>query len=276
MTQAQKDRFEAIMTEGYVLSSTQCLEDGWRLYRAYFGGFVPYALLLPLVGTLLSLLPLGIGGVLLTVFVLAPIINGGYFIVADRLIHGQAVSFRNFFDSLSHAGGLIINNLLYILLLAVVMMPTYYVAQKSGLAAWYAEVMSTPNIGMDLPEPPNMSSQDSTVLLFNLLPLIYLMVAFSWAYPFLLFFQTGPIAALEYSRRLITRRWFKIFILLLTFFSLMIMISFAAAALMAISPGLANIASFCLFLLLPWVYCSLQAGFVRATYSMRMPEGGEQ
>jgi hypothetical protein len=43
---------------------------------------------------------------------------------------------------------------------------------------------------------------------------------------------------------------------------------------MAFSTGLANVATFALFLLLPWAYCSVYAAFLQATILLRQPPPG--
>ncbi|MEZ4985861.1 MAG: hypothetical protein R2795_12645 [Saprospiraceae bacterium] len=69
--------------------------------------------------------------------------------------------------------------------------------------------------------------------------------------PLLLFMGASPLNALEYSRRLINRRWGSLFMLLLTFFSLFIVGSTLLSPLAAMSAGVANVASFLLFLAYP-------------------------
>ncbi|MCB0639756.1 MAG: hypothetical protein KDC54_24195, partial [Lewinella sp.] len=131
MTEEQRNRFEALLQTGFRISSTKSLEHGLLLYRSNFRAFAVFAMLLPLASTLIGLLPLGLAGFLITSLLVAPVLNAGYYLVADRLARGERPPFATFFDAREHALPLILNNLLAAAILAVVMIPTYLVFQKA-------------------------------------------------------------------------------------------------------------------------------------------------
>lgn len=270
MTEERRERLEKRLREGFRISSTQSLEQGLRLYRAHFRPFALFSLIVPLVGTLLGLLPLGWIGTLVSTLLIAPVLNAGYYLVADQLVGGEKPPFEAFFRGRFQAGPLILNNLLTVLILAIVMMPTYFVLLKAGFFDWYQEAAAHTGPPSDLPEPPTIPSGNSTVMTLNIIPLLYLAVGFVFSFPLILFFQANPLQALELSRRLVTKQWFAVFLLLLTFFSMFFLASFLLGGLMVVSAAVANVVAFGLFLFLPWAYCSIYLAFRQAV------DGGEE
>lgn len=263
MGEFNQERFDQILREGYPLNTNQCIMDGLQLYRAYFPGFAVFALLMPMVNILLdALLAPGIG-LLATSLLLAPLLNAGYFLVANKLIGRQPVAFADFFGARSHAVRLILSNLIYTIILLAVLSPTYFVFERSGFIDWYQVMLQNPT-NPDPPDPPVFSPQESTVLFLNLIPLVYLVVGYVWAYPLILFFNLGPWQALEYSRRLVTRRWGGVFIILTTFFSLFLMGSIALTLMRGLGEWAAQLGVMALFLLVPWTYGALHVAFAYA------------
>lgn len=272
MTEQHRQGIEKIIQEGYLHSSTLCLQDGLRIYRSRFRDFAVFSLFLPLASLVFSLLGLGMTGTLLFSLFILPVLNAGYYLVADRIVGKQEVEFRHFLAGRHHAWVLIANTLLAALISALILLPIYFLYERIGMWEFYQELQANP---VDPPEPPMMNSAQSTTFFLNLIPLVYLQVGFSWAFPLILFYQAGPWQALELSRRLINKRWGAQFMLLLTFFSLLLIGAFVVTMLLSINAGLANIAAFGLFLITPWAYCSLYAGFTRITLPLRVEEPEE-
>lgn len=263
MTEEHKHQLEERIAAGYPFNSSQALVEGLRLYRAYPWGFAGLALLLPLLSNVIGLMPIGeIPGMLLTTLLLAPVLNAGHYLVANKLVGGKPIRFTDFFEGRHRAGRLIMCQLIYTLIMVIVLVPTYLVLQRNGFFEWYQEAIVSPPDA--LPEQPELAGSGSTVLLLNLIPFLYLAIAYVWTYPLILFFNAGPWQALEYSRRLVTRRWGSLFFLLMTFVSIALLASMLLSVLSAVSMALANVATLLLFLITPWVHCSLYAGFTLA------------
>lgn len=258
MKEEQRKQLEQVIQRGYFHSSSLRMRDGLKLYRQRFRDFALFALIVPFIGTIFNLLGLGWIGTLLLTLIVSPVLNAGFYLAAHSILQGEPWDFKRFWGAVPQAGALILNNLLSLIVTGIVMLPMYYLLERVGYVEWYYEVVNNP---VNPPEPPTMSGSDSTVFFLNLIPLIYLQVGFSWAYPLILFWGANPLEALEYSRRLVTKRWGAQFMLLLTFFSMFMLASILLSPLAVASPGLANVVSFGLFLILPWVYCSLYLGF---------------
>jgi len=257
----KQEQLEQIIQRGYTHFSHQSFIGGLRIYRSHFFGFALYALIIPVVGTLLGLAGTGWVGAALMTLLVSPLLSAGYYLMADTIVQGKPLRFGRFFDWWPFTVPLLITNVLSSVILGLVMVPMYLLFEQAGLVEWYNQVLATPATP---PEPPLMTSMQSTSFFLNMIPLIYLYVGFSWAYPLVLFFDTGGMRALEYSRRLVTRGWGAQFMLLLTFFSLFMVASLLLSPITAGNPGIANVLSFGLFLLLPWAHCSLYVGFRRA------------
>lgn len=167
-------------------------------------------------------------------------------------------SLAGFFEGLPQAVPLILNSTLGLVITALILTPTYFLLERIGYLDWYAEVVANPTEPSD---PPRTSGSQSMALFLNLVPLVYLQVGFSWAFPLILFMGANPLNALEYSRRLLNRVWGAQFWLLFTFFSMFMLAVLMLSPIAAISAGLGNVLSFGLFLIFPWAYCSLYVGF---------------
>ena len=262
------DRFEKLLQEGYPLLPNQCLFEGLQLYRRYFRGFFPFALLLPIVSGLLDQVMPQQYSFAISSFVLAPVLNTGFYLVANRLLAGESVRFDHFFEGRYDAGKLILSNVIYVLILAVVLLPAFQILQKAGYFSWLQELMQNPN-PTEPPQPPSLSSLSSTMLFINMIPLVYLTVGFLWSYPFIAFYKLGPWQALEYSRRLISRNWWSVFMLILTFFSVFLFAVMIMSLLQVLGAWGQVLGLMVFFGVVPWAYCSFFMGFAYATHALR-------
>jgi hypothetical protein len=274
------DRFEKLLQEGYPLLPNQCLMEGLQLYRRYFRGFFPFALLLPILSSLLDQLMPQQYSFAIVSFVLSPVLNTGFYWVANRLLSGQPVRFVHFFEGRFDTGKLILSNLIYTIILALVLVPAFQILQKAGYFSWVQELMQNPNPA-EPPQAPELSTLSSTMLFINMIPLVYLMVGFLWAYPFIAFFGLGPWQALEASRRLISRNWWSVFMLLVTFFSVFLFAVMIMSLLQVLGSWGQVLGLMVFFGIIPWAYCSFFVGFAYATHGLqdappRPPAAGEE
>lgn len=273
MNTEQRQRLEHAIKNGFPLYSSQCMQLGLGIYRSRFRDFAIFALMVPFIGSFLTIFGLGWVGTLILTVIVSPVLNAGFYMAARSTVEQEPWAFSRFFDGIPQAMPLIINNALGLLIAAIVITPMYFLLERIGFLEWWTEVAAD---SANPPEPPGMSSGQSTAFFLNLVPLIYLQVGFSWAFPLILFMGANPFNALEYSRRLINKAWGAQFWLLFSFFSMFMLASLILSPVAALSGGLGNVLSFGLFLIFPWAYCSLYVGFHGALFTKQEEENSDE
>jgi hypothetical protein len=266
MTEQEEHKFKTIISEGYTLTSTQCMAEGLRLYAAHFRKFLVYIVIVMGIGIVTSLLWPGIYQIIAYSILLAPVFNAGYYLAADQVVMQKQLQLADFFGGLSRPLPLIACNLIFLLLMAILLSPTYFVLSEAGIFEWYAENLNDP---VALANPPQLSGNGPTILMLNLIPVIYLTIAFSWAYPLILFFKTSPWMALEWSRRLVGKVWGKMFVLHFTFVGIILTVALFTNLLVVFIPSAVFIQNFAMALVMPWMYCALYVAFTRVTFAAR-------
>lgn len=263
MTPENEQYLEERLSQRYSFLSFEGLLIGWQYYRRAFLPLAGLALVAPILLFVLELAT-GAGQVLnlaATLF-LFPLISALMFVICRQLDNSEPPQISTAWEkTVPHIGRILLSNLIYSIILTVILVPTIYVLSQNGFFEWFAAAQTDPELAQT---PPEMSEQDGWITLLNLIPFVYLAVAFSWAYPLVLFFGAGAWSALEYSRRLVSKRWWTLFILILTFFSILLIFSSVVGSIAGASPGIANLVGVALFLALPWYNCALYVGFRRA------------
>ena len=263
MTPENEQYLEERLSQRYAFLSFEGLLIGWRYYRRAFLPLAGLALVTPILLFVLELAT-GAGQVLnLVAFLIVfPVVSALMFAICRQLDGDADPNIGAAWETARpHLGSILLNNLLYNLILFLVVLPTLYVLYQNGFFEWFAAAQADPQLAET---PPEMSDQDGWITLLNLIPLVYLGVSFAWAYPLILFFGAGAWPALEYSRRLIGKRWWTLFILILTFYSILLIFSSVVGTLAGASALAANLVGMLVFLVLPWYNCGLYVGFRRA------------
>jgi hypothetical protein len=157
---------------------------------------------------------------------------------------GETAEFGDFFKGFDTIGQLALTALVMNLILIGSLVPFFLAISSSGLISWYMELMQNPTDFGDIPQIPSWSG-------LLILPAIYLGVAYSWAYKFVVFYKMSFWDALESSRKLITKKWGIFFLFMLV------------AGLI----GAAGVILLCVGILatLPVVYCAVYASFADVT-----------
>lgn len=194
-------------TSGTSFDPFSCITRSFELWKQN---------LLPLVGvTLLSLVIQMIVGFiplvgLTNTFFFAGVFTGGLHYYYLGKMRGQPRGVEDIFAGFRLAlGRLGLTNLLLITLIIAVMLPFF----ASALGVMVPYVLAHP--GSTPPPPPPLAMGAILLMLVGLIPLTYLSIAWSFAYTLVIDQGLGPWTALEVSRRVITRRWFAVFILMI-------------------------------------------------------------
>ncbi len=265
--QIPAERIEHLIEHGYEPHLMKALLRGlrltWEKKWAFTGIFVVYVL----IGLFLAFIP--VLGPLVNQFVVAPLFSAGLIWAYYLIWAGKWRDFGNFFDVLRFdlwkrmAGVYALNALIFLLVYS----PSLFALERAGIIDWYFSYLEDP-FGTEPLDPSVFMSKPFIVVWLNLIPLIYLAVAYSFAYYFALFVpEYGIWQCLEKSRQLVSRRWFSFFEYYLAYFGIMVgamVLMVGVAYFMAIGSGVGVVVGLVLFfaiiLLLLWVALSIYGG----------------
>ncbi|MBK7873088.1 MAG: hypothetical protein IPJ74_21665 [Saprospiraceae bacterium] len=216
MNLEQFPRLRDALESGYEFNIGQFFQQGFDLMKKNLGGFIGYTLLYMAILMVLGIIPF-IGNI--ASIVLSPPLAAGWFIVANKLQKNAPTEFGDFFKGFDYIGQLILVYIISILIYVAIMSP----ALIAGGAFMFAAIS-------------DVSSMDSAfptwlvfIMLAIMIPLAYLAVAWRWAPMFVVFHKMGFWDAMETSRKIVTKRWFSHFAMML-----LVSLFFTVAALVLI------------------------------------------
>ncbi len=220
------------------------LGQGFELFQKDIGGFAVFTLIFIVVSMVVGFIPFI--GSLANSFLIGPAMTAGIYLVARRLDKGEATEFGQYFKGFDFAGKLVVAALLTAIITGLAIIPFVLVVWDPAWLEWLQEIEQNP--GSPLPEPPGLPPIWSYLLL---LPAMYLSIAYSFTYFFIIFHGMDFWPAMEASRRLLTKHFF-LFLLFVIVLGFIMMFS---------------ILLFCIGILagMPIVYCALYAAFADLT-----------
>ena len=248
------EKIESIISNGYDFKFGDYIGRGFDIAKKNWGGFVGFLLLTGLVSGVISLIPKV--GQIINALVLSPVLTVGFYIVANKLWKNQESEFGDFFKGFDDVGQIALTAVVQYAIILGSLIPFYFFVKDTGMVEWYFEYLADP-IGMQGTEPPLPAAW--TFLLT--LPAIFLGVAYSWSYMFVVFFKMGYWDAMEASRKMVSQKWFVVF-------GFYIVVGLIAAA---------GIIALCIGLLftVPAMYCMVYAAFEDVTQlNAEEEEGG--
>ena len=235
MLEKTRTSLEKHIREGYPMDGPAAVFEGLQLIRGNSLPVISAFILMALIGGWLGAIHWA--GFVVDALVVSPILLGGAILMLGKLRMGQSLEWRDLLSGLPFALPLILFTIVYTLILLILLSPTLYAMYQAGVFEFLQEFFVNPEIIEEA--LPNFSNINATVIWLNFIPLIYLSVGFWWGVFLILFRQLNFIEALEYSRRLVTRKWFSHFYLLTIYLFMFMMfgmlVSFVALALPAIS-----------------------------------------
>ena len=238
MPQAIEDKVQKVVQEGYSFEARKTFFDGLELVQKNIPAFVGIVIFMLITSYLLGLA--GVTGIVINSILVSPLVVGSFFLIADKVKKGERVEPNDIYSSLTYALPLILIGLLSSLILAVVLSPSLISMQNSGMLAFYQQVID----GADPAtlEMPQASGTASLVLLLNMIPFLYLAIAFYWGTLFILFHKVSFFRALELSRLVVTKRWWAHFRLSLLF-AFVLIVLFLLVSPLALLPTAYGIAT---------------------------------
>ncbi len=205
------ERIEYLIENGYEPLLLDALMKGFGLTMKHKWAFLGFFMIYLLISLFLAIIP--VIGQLIGTFVVGPFFMAGVIWAYYLIWAGKWREFGNFFDVLRFdvwrrfVGVYALSTLIFLLVYS----PSLFALQKAGIIDWYFSYIEDP-FGTEPLDLSVLVSGPFVVVWLNLIPIIYLAVAYSFAYCHALFVpEYGIWQCLEKSRQLVTRRWFDFF-----------------------------------------------------------------
>jgi hypothetical protein len=202
-------KIQRLIDEGYTFNFSDYISTGFNLMSRNTGGYIGYFLLVVLIYVVGSLIPC-VGG--LAVAVVAPSLVIGFAHVAHLQEMGQPLNFNDFFRGFDRLADLFITALLIGLLTVAAIVPGY-IMLFVGLFSSFGDEFVGSNPEELFGEFPGLILGNGLALaglLLVIIPATYMSIAFSWSAYFVWFFNMGPWDAMQASRRVIQREFWRI------------------------------------------------------------------
>lgn len=257
--------FKSLIEEGYVFDSRRYVFEAWNLFKQNAASYLGFVVLSSAIQLALSFVP-SFGSVLGT-FVISPTLSLGYYLATHQIKTIGSASFADFFGGFQHIVQASLLTLLTYAIYLLVLSPTLFNFYQSGLLEWYQKFLENP---MEMPtDLPTLPGKTTTVFFLNLIPLVFLSVAFVFSTQFLIFYRVNFLKSLEYSRLLVTRKWWAVFRMILSFLSLFFVAYFPIALIATLIPSigvfLLAFLVIAAYFLIPVVYIALYIAFADIT-----------
>lgn len=193
------NHLDNLLVNGYDFDFGSYISEGFAIVNKNIGGFIGYTFIYLATTMVLGLIP-GIGSI--ANLLISPPLTAGFYIVANKIRNGEEHQFGDFFKGFDFFGPLVGASLLTFLIILVIIIPV-------GVIAFLSFDMMAVGIDDDMPVGAIL------VILLALIPILYLSVAYTWASMLIIFYNYSAWEAMEMSRKLITKKWFSVFIFLL-------------------------------------------------------------
>ncbi len=279
MTENRQRSLDQVIYHGYPFHLRQYLNEGWQIFRQNMGSFIGYSWLIVLIGLAAGIIP--IIGTIANALLLSPALISGLFIVAHLVQRNQYNRFEQFFGGFSFYSPLLIQQLLLFAFYLVAALPAIYWIFSSGLVEFYRDLLLNPLEVSDL-DTTDLNWRQSWLPLLSVVLYIYMSIIYLWPYLFIVLDKANAWEALEYSRKIIGKKWFSFFGMMIVFILITFGVCLPLPVIVAVIADsgnnsltmtgvlLALILSLlviigALSVLFPWFYCTIYAAFADIT-----------
>ncbi len=193
----QFPKIQEAIDYGYELDLGKYISEGIEIFKKNIGNFAGYTAVFLGIIMVSAIIPF-IGSI--AALILTPSLMVGFFLVAHRLQRNEGTQFSDFFKGFDYIGQLLLWYLVMILILGLMMLP------------FIAAVMISAFNALDSSYPSDIPAYVWGLTIF-FIPVIYFSIAWRWAPMFIVFYGMNFWEAMETSRKLITKKWWMMFLL---------------------------------------------------------------
>jgi uncharacterized membrane protein len=202
ISEQKRAQLQSIVDHGYSFPFSDYISKAFDIFQRQMGMFIGFILMYLITSAVIGSIPL-LGDIAVQVLI-DPIFTIGMFIVSHKIARKEVPGFEDFFKGTERLGDLILTAVISIAITAAAILPFIFFVWQYGVVDWFWAFQENPEAVFDLPMFP------SWTFIF-LLPVIYISVAYSWGYQFVYFYDMQAWEGLEWSRQIITKKWFTFF-----------------------------------------------------------------
>ncbi|BCX11339.1 MAG: hypothetical protein KatS3mg067_0277 [Thermosynechococcus sp.] len=221
---------QAIANRCYQVRIGQYFKEGWQIFSSQPAPYIGFLVLMTIINGLLNNIP-RVGLIVSTI--LSGPFAAGYYFFSFRIAHNQRPTFSEFFNGFKNNYFLpiLLTNLAMVLITNVFVISASILFMIAGLPLLQsileqaAAEAAEPDADLEqllalLEQLPPVPAGLTPVLIFLgvvlLLPAIYFGIAYVFAVPLVVEHQFDVWPALETSRRLVSRNWWRFFFLIVS------------------------------------------------------------
>ncbi len=211
------EKIENLIREDYDFKFGNYISESFDIVQKKLGLFIAFIICMIAISMIMGLIPdLGIEmygftlGDIVDWLLITPCLMAGFYLAAYKIDANEALAFGDFFEGFNFAGKLVVMMIFQSLLMGLCLIPYGIISYISF------DTLSVfdPTIATDfeaLQETIYSLGGAMTLYLLCLLPVLYLYISWTWAIPFVIFYDMEAWPAMEASRQLISKHWLLVF-----------------------------------------------------------------
>ncbi len=193
------DHLEGVLSERTVFQTGEYFSEGFRLWKAHAKEFIIFTLLLFLVQSVLTSIPLGD---LANELWFRHAAGLGGALVSYRIFLGKSYAINDFLQGFKFSARIIVAHLLLAGMFVVLCLPILLAVGIGSLTQFADSPLSI---------PVELLAGAGVWMFICILPIIYVAVLFAYVDLFIAFYDLPPLDALKYSAKFVHRHWFSVF-----------------------------------------------------------------
>ena len=202
ISEQKRAQLQSLVDHGYSFPFSDYISQAFDIFQRKMGLFIGFILMYLVTTAVIGSIPL-FGDIAVQVLI-DPIFTIGMFIVSHKIARNEVSGFEDFFKGTDRLGDLILTAVISNAITVAAALPFIFFVWQYGILDWFWALEADSEAIFNIPEFPSWTT-------IFLIPVIYISVAYSWGYQFVYFYGMQAWEGLEWSRQIITKRWFTFF-----------------------------------------------------------------